>query len=698
MPKIIRLPKAASGRLAVNRRQTQVDDDDLQAAVQRAQDNLLRLQSPEGYWVGELMVDSTLCSDYVLYMHWRGKVDPVLQEKCVRHIRKRQLPDGGWNIYHGGPSEINACVKAYFALKLSGHSPQAPWMCEARAAILRLGGIPKCNTFSKLYLALMGVFPWKYLPAIPAELILLPDWLYFNIYQMSSWTRAMMMPLAIINHFKPTRTPPEDKQLHELYPCGLEGGDFSLPRSERFFTWRNFFLRCDAVLKWIDNYGWRPFRARALEQAEAWMVERMGEGSDGLAAIFPAMLNALIALEVLGYEEDHPVFKKAQQDFEDLFVDDPNDFRIQPCFSPVWDTAINAIALAESGLDSDHPALRKAGTWLYSKEVRMRGDWIKQNPYHEASGWAFEFNNVYYPDTDDTAMVLMALRHIQPEDPPAAAEAFKRALDWQMSFQCRDGGWAAFDKDVMKGWLEDIPFADHNAMLDPSCSDLTGRTLELLGYLDWDKRDRRVVRGLNHLKRTQCDDGSWYGRWGVNYIYGTWQVLRGLRAIDYDMSENWVRRGRDWLASCQNDDGGWGESCNTYDDPTLKGKGPSTASQTAWALMGIIACGDLDSAAVHTGLQYLLDTQNADGSWSEDEITGTGFPKVFYLKYDMYRNNFPLLALATYENARHGVFRPGHMQWKPAARNRYYPKLKKLAPQLATVVAGLFSAADSQAS
>ena len=697
MPKIIRLPKA-HGRLAVNRRQPGVDDEELQRGIARAQDNLLRLQAPEGYWVGELMVDSTLCSDFVLYMHWRGKVDPVLQEKCVRHIRRRQLADGGWNIYHGGPSEINACVKAYFALKLAGHSPQAPWMCEARATILRLGGIPRCNTFSKLYLALMGVFPWKYLPIIPAELVLLPDWLYFNIYQMSSWTRAMLMPLAIINHFKPTRTPPEDKQLHELYPCGMEGGDFSLPRSNRFFTWRNFFLRCDRALKWVDSLGWRPLRARALKEAEAWMVERMGEGSDGLAAIFPAMLNALIALEALGYKDTHPVFQKAQKDFEDLFVDDPNDFRIQPCFSPVWDTAINAIALVESGIDADHPALVKAGTWLYSKEVRLRGDWIKQNPYHEASGWAFEFNNVYYPDTDDTAMVLMALRLIQPEDAPAAHEAFRRALDWQLSFQCRDGGWGAFDKDVMKGWLEDIPFADHNAMLDPSCSDLTGRTLELLGYLGWDRRERRVQRAIVHLKKTQCDDGSWYGRWGVNYIYGTWQVLRGLKAIDYDMTENWVRRGRDWLASCQNEDGGWGERCNTYDDPLLKGKGPSTASQTAWALMGLVACGDLHSRSVHQGLQYLLDTQNADGSWTEEEITGTGFPKVFYLKYDMYRNNFPLLALATYENARAGVSRSNQLPPQTAARPKTYPNLKKFVPQFATVLAGLFKAANSQVS
>ncbi|MBV9127149.1 MAG: squalene--hopene cyclase, partial [Verrucomicrobia bacterium] len=334
-----------------------MSDEEVQLGISLSQEQLLSLQKPDGYWIGELIVDSTLCSDHVLYMHWRGKVDPELQEKCVRHIRRRQLPDGGWNIYHGGPSEINACVKAYFALKLAGHSPQAPWMAEARANILRLGGIPKCNTYSKLYLALLGQFPWKYLPIIPVELILLPDWLYFNIYQLSSWSRAMLMPLAIINHFKPTKQLPEEKQLHELYPCGLEGADFSLARSQRFLTWRNFFLRCDGILKWLDALPWRPFRARALRRAEAWMTERMGEGSDGLAAIFPAMLNGLIALEALGYTERDAIFQKATRDYEDLFADDGDDFRIQPCFSPVWDTAVTSIALAESGLDPAHPAL-----------------------------------------------------------------------------------------------------------------------------------------------------------------------------------------------------------------------------------------------------------------------------------------------------------------------------------------------------
>lgn len=629
---------------------------DLETGIRLAQQNLLRLQNPEGYWAGELIVDSTLCSDYILYMHWADAVDPVLQEKCLAHIRRRQLPDGGWNIYEGGPSEINASVKAYFALKLAGHQPNAPWMHEARATILRLGGIPQMNTYAKLYLALLGQFPWKYLPTIPVETVLFPNWLFFNIYEMSSWSRAMLMPLAIINHFKPTRQLPAQMHLHELYPVGTEQKDFSLPHDERLLTWRNFFLRCDAGLKLLHRTSWKPFRKLALEKAEAWMVERMGDGSDGLAAVFPAMLNAIIALKALGYKDEHPLLKKAVRDFEGLFVDDPEDFRIQPCLSPVWDTAINVIALAESGLSAAHPAVTKAAQWLEQKEVRIRGDWKHKNPHPEASGWAFEFNNVYYPDTDDTMMVLMALRLAKPQDQKRYKAMFDRALRWLLSFQCKNGGWAAFDKEVTQSWLEDVPFADHNAILDPTCSDLTGRTLELLGYIGFDRSSLLVRRALQYLKSTQEEDGSWYGRWGVNYIYGVWQALRGLRAIGEDMKQDWIVRARDWLESCQNEDGGWGESCATYDDPSLKGKGESTASQTAWALMGLCACGDLDRRSIQRGIDYLLQTQNRDGSWSETLITGTGFPKVFYLKYDMYRNNWPLLALATYANYRNGTF------------------------------------------
>jgi squalene-hopene/tetraprenyl-beta-curcumene cyclase len=623
-------------------------ETDVAAAIARAQGYLLGIQREDGRWEGELTVDSTLCADYIIYMHWCGKVDETLQAKCAAHIRSRQLADGGWNIYVGGPSEVNASVKGYFALKLAGDSPNADWMREARANALRLGGIPAMNTFGKLYLALLGQFPWKHLPTIPPEMFLAPNWFFFNLYEMSSWSRPILAPLTILNHYKPVRHLPAALQLHELYPAGMENTDLSLKKDPRFWAWRNFFLRCDQALKIYDRLPVHPLRKHALKVAEQWMTERMGEGSEGLAAIFPAMLNAMMALRTLGCAEDHPLVQKADRDFAGLFVDDPEDFRIQPCLSPVWDTAITAISLAESDLPKDHPALVRAADWLEVREVRFRGDWQFKNPHPEASGWAFEHDNIYYPDTDDTMMVLMALRHVAPRDPAKRREQFDRALRWLLSFQCRDGGWAAFDKDVTAAWLEHVPFADHNAILDPTCSDLTARMLELLGYIGYDRRSVNVRRAVAYMRHTQEADGSWYGRWGVNYIYGTWQALRGLGEIGENMDQEWIRRGRDWLESCQNDDGGWGETCESYDFPTLKGVGPSTASQTAWALMGLCACGDATRPSIRRGIEWLLARQNADGSWTETETTGTGFPCVFYLRYDMYRLHFPLLALATY--------------------------------------------------
>ncbi len=620
----------------------------LETAIARSQEFLRGIQREDGHWERELTVDSTLCCDYIIYMHWRGRVDAELQEKCAAHIRRRQLADGGWNIYIGGPSEVNASVKGYFALKLAGESPNARHMREARANVLRLGGIPAMNTFGKLYLALLGQFPWKYLPTIPPEIFLFPNWFPFNLYEMSSWSRPIIAPLAILNHFKPVRHLPASAQLHELYPAGVEGTDLSLKRDPRFWAWRNFFLRCDQALKLYDRLPVHPLRQRALKATEGWMTERMGEGSEGLAAIFPAMLNAMMALHALGYPDDHPLMLKAERDFAGLFVDDPEDFRIQPCLSPVWDTAITTIALGESGLPKDDPALTRAAAWLEAREVRFRGDWQHKNPHPEASGWAFEHANDFYPDTDDTMMVLMALRLTASADPAGREAQFRRALDWLLSFQCRNGGWAAFDKEVMAPWLEHVPFADHNAILDPTCSDLTARVLELLGYIGYDRESALVRRAVTYLRETQETDGSWYGRWGVNYIYGTWQALRGLGAIGENMDQVWIRRGRDWLESCQNEDGGWGETPESYDFPTLKGVGPSTASQTAWALMGLCACGDPQRESIRRGVRWLIETQNVDGSWTETETTGTGFPCVFYLRYDMYRLHFPLLALATY--------------------------------------------------
>jgi squalene-hopene/tetraprenyl-beta-curcumene cyclase len=622
--------------------------DQLRKVIRRSQDFLLSIQKPQGYWQGELFVDSTLCSDTILFMHWRGCVDEVLQAKCADNIRRKQTADGGWNIFIGGPSEINASVKAYFALKLAGDSPNCAWMREARANILRLGGIPQVNTYCRLYLALLGQFPWDYVPTIPPEIFLFPRWFFFNIYEMSSWSRTIIAPLAILNHFKPTRTLPASLHLHELYPAGMENADFSLKKDKRFWAWRNFFLRCDSLLKIYNRFPFHPLRKRALKAAETWMSDRMGEGSEGLSAIFPAMINAMMALQALGYPADHPLMKKAEDDFAGLFVDGEDGFRIQPCLSPVWDTAITTVALGESGVPKNHPQMQKAASWLEDREVRFAGDWTVRNPGIEPSGWAFEHANVYYPDTDDTMMVLMALRHCAPVDSSKREAIHNRALKWLLSFQCEDGGWSAFDKNLNAAWLEHVPFADHNAILDPTCSDLTARVLELLGYIGHDPKSPEVRRAIAMLRRTQEADGSWYGRWGVNYIYGTWQVLRGLASIGMNMDEQWVRRALTWLESCQNEDGSWGETCESYNFPALKGRGAGTPSQTAWALMGLCAAGDPARESIQRGIDWLVSKQNSDGSWTEDYTTGTGFPCVFYLKYDMYRNHFPLLALATY--------------------------------------------------
>jgi len=622
-----------------------------QEALRKSQQYLLGLQKPDGYWVGELFVDSTLVSDVVAFMHWTGEVDFNKQSRCVKHLLDRQMPDGGWNTYYKGPSELNATLKAYFALKLAGFPPDAPRMTKAHATIVRLGGIPKANTYTKLFLAMFGQYPWKHLPIIPSEIILLPNWLYFNIYEMSSWSRAMVVPLSILNHFKPVRNLPPEKQLHELFPYGTEHSNLGLPFDKKPFTWKNFFLGWNIVLKFLDTLPWKPFRRRALKKAEAWIMERIGDGSDGLGAIFPSMMYTVMVLKTLGYGEDNPAARKAIKDFLDLEMHDEahDEFRMQPCHSPIWDSAITAFTLVESGVPADHPQLQKAGEWILSKEVKdFRGDWRHKNPTPITSGWAFEFNNKHYPDVDDTFKVLLALGAIEMPDEAVKKQTMQRALEWAVSFQCRNGGFAAFDKDVTKKWLQDVPFADHNAILDPPCSDITSRALEVFGRMGLSAKEPFIRRAIRFVRETQLEDGSWEGRWGVNYIYGTWLVLRGLKAIGEDMCQDWILRGMNWLDSCQNADGGWGETCGTYDNPQLKGQGESTPSQTAWALMGIIAASGHLRPSILRGVEYLARTQNPDGSWTEDHITGTGFPKVFYLKYDMYRNNWPLLALADF--------------------------------------------------
>lgn len=623
----------------------------LERAIERAQANLFALQHPDGYWLGELMVDCTILCDLLFFRHWDRSVNLGWQRKAANHVLSLQNPDGGWGLYPGGPAEVNATVKAYLALKLAGIPVTDPRMLRARAVALSLGGVPRLNTFSKLQLALVGLYPWKYVPTIPCEVLLIGKWFHVNFWDMSSWSRAMLVPLAIINHFRPTRH--IGVTLEELFPEGYHERDLRLPRDPALFTWRNFFLALDRLHKFAEVWarlGIHPFRRRALKKAEAWILERM-QGSDGVAAIFPGILNSLIAFRCLGYRRDHPNVRQCEEALLKHQHEDAERVWLEPCLSPVWDTAIVAIAMRESGVPEDHPAVRRATEWLMSKEIRFRGDWYHKNPAAvEPSGWVFEFENKWSPDVDDTAMVLLALQRTRTDDPKARDACYRRGLEWMMTFQCKDGGWAAFDKDCTKNILEKVPFADHNAMLDPECADITARILEVLGS----ERDKypldhpQVVRALEFLRKHQEPDGSWYGRWGVNYLYGTWQVLRGLHALGLDMREPWLQKAGAWFDSVQHTDGGWGERCDTYEDPVFKGRGPSTASQTAWAVMGLCTFGDPQRPSLVHGIEYLVRAQNPDGSWTEEETTGTGFPRVYYLKYDMYRNSWPLLALATY--------------------------------------------------
>ncbi|MFN0066002.1 MAG: squalene--hopene cyclase [Limisphaerales bacterium] len=652
---VVPLPAARYAPVSVPKQRPVAEPRTAAEALARAQQNLFNLQQPEGYWVGELMVDATLVADTVSYQHWDGKVDREWQRKAVNHMFAKQLPDGGWNIYEGGPAEVNATIKCYLALKLAGVPVTDPRMLRAREVALRLGGVPRMNTFAKLYLALLGLVGWQHVPTIPCEVLLIGKWFHVNFWDMSNWSRAMIVPLAIINHFRPTR--PVGVSLDELYPNGKWELDESLRPRYFDFSLRNGFLWLDRLHKlaeWVSRRGLHPFRRRALRRCEAWMTERF-EGSGGLGAIFPAMLNSLIALQALGYPDDHPHVQYARRELKKLEHEEADSVRIEPCFSPVWDTAIVAICLRESGVPADDPRLVRATDWLIGKEIRFRGDWHHKNPTDvEPSGWVFEYDNKWNPDVDDTAMVLLALRLVPTHHRRRRDECFRRGYHWMLTFQCKDGGWAAFDKDCTKSILEKVPFADHNAMLDPECVDITARILEVMGLEGATLEHPQVKRAVDYIRRSQEDDGSFFGRWGVNYVYGTWQVLRGLAALGHDMSEPWLLRARDWLESVQRADGGWGERCNTYDDPVFKGQGPSTASQTAWAVMGLCTFGEPRRPSLLRGLQHLAETQNEDGSWTEDEVTGTGFPRVFYLKYDMYRNAWPLLALATHQKLLDG--------------------------------------------
>jgi len=621
----------------------------LKSSIRAAQNFLFAKQHEDGWWCGELEADTTLESDYIFLHTVLGTRDERRFQQCAVEILRHQNEDGGWPIYQGGPSNVTAAVKAYFALKICGYNPDDPRMSRARERILALGGVPACNTFSKIYLCALGQYDYDAVPAIPPEIVLFPNWFWFNIYEISSWSRAILIPLSICYAKKPFKKIPDEWNIDELFPAGRHGSSLRLKWEDKLIGWRNFFLVLDRLCHAFERVHVRPLRSIALRVAEKWMLEHL-ELSDGLGAIYPSILNSIIALRCLGYSLDDPQVIRALDEFEKLGIEEGDTFRMQPCVSPVWDTAYALFALGESGADVADPRMVKAAEWMLKKQNRRKGDWSVKVPDAEPGGWYFEYNNEFYPDVDDTAQVLLALDHIETKDARFQSEAVQRGIDWVLAMQCRKGGWASFDKDNDRMVFQYVPFADHNAMLDPATVDITGRVLECLASHGFKLMDKPVARAIDFIRNEQESDGSWFGRWGVNYIYGTMCVLRGLEAIGFDNHDAMVQQAAEWLRMMQNSDGGWGETIGSYDDVNEKGVGVSTSSQTAWAVLGLMAGGDYRSDSLARGIAYLLDHQQADGGWSEVPYTGTGFPRVFYLKYHSYPWYFPLLALAKYSH------------------------------------------------
>jgi squalene-hopene/tetraprenyl-beta-curcumene cyclase len=617
-------------------------------AVEAAKRYLLATQASDGHWVGELEGDTILESEYVLTMHFLGRAEQLRVRKAAEHLRRKQLPTGGWAIYEGGPAEVSSSVKAYFVLKLMGDDPNAPHMARARQTILAHGGIEACNSFTRIYLAIFGQCSWDDTPAVPPEIMLLPDnFRFFNIYKMSSWSRGIVVPLSVIWASKPFCPVPDFAAIPELHVPRTEA-HVERSRHERY--WRAFFTGIDRWLKRIEAAKFTPLRVKALAACEQWIHERLAR-SDGLGAIFPPIINTIIAFRCLGYAMDDPRLLAQIHELEKLELEDEETLHVQPCFSPIWDTALVIEALSDAGLPADDPILLKAGRWLLDHEVKEVGDWKKACPAAEPGGWYFEYANEWYPDTDDTAEVLTALSRVRfpgESEDLARQGAVARGQAWMLAMQNRDGGWGAFDKDCDSEVLTYIPFADHNAMIDPSCEDITGRALEAFHSIGVPAGHPAVRRAAEFIDAKQLPDGTWYGRWGCNYLYGSFLALRGLLHAGEDMRQPRFQKTADWIRSHQNADGGWGELPHSYDDPTTKGIGPSTPSQTGWALVALYATGDGDSETVRRGIDYLLTNQRYDGSWKDDHWTATGFPKVFYLRYHLYATVFPLRALALY--------------------------------------------------
>jgi len=643
-------------------------------AIQKAHRYMLDIQYPEGYWWGELESNPTMEAEYLLLTHFLGVADKARWQRIANYILSKQHEDGSWGQYYGGPGDVSTSVECYFALKLAGVAADSPPMEKARRFILSKGGVPKVRVFTKIWLSLFGQWEWEGTPVMPPELMLLPSWFPINIYEFASWARATIVPLLIVMTQRPTCAIPNSAAIDELYPRPRDETDYSLPPPSRLRGWGGFFYAADKLLRLYERLPWKPLRSLALRRAEQWVLEHQ-ETDGSWGGIQPPWVYSLMALKTLGHPVEHPAIQKGLGGFEGFAIGEDDTWRVQACISPVWDTCLALIGLMDAGLPGEHPAVQKAARWLLSKEIRKGGDWQVKVKGVEPGGWSFEFANEMYPDIDDTPAVIIALdrARLSPKEEDGKRKAIERGIKWLLAMQSRNGGWASFDKDNTRTFLAKIPFADFGELLDPPSVDVTAHIVEMLGRLGYRKEFPPVARALTYIKEEQEADGCWFGRWGVNYVYGTGAVVPALEAIGEDMSQPYVRRAVDWLVEYQNADGGWGESCASYADPSLRGQGPSTASQTAWALMALLAAGQASHPATQGGVRYLVESQREEGCWDEPQFTGTGFPGYgvghrlarapkpgeagylgielpagFMINYHLYRNYWPLMALGRY--------------------------------------------------
>lgn len=605
-----------------------------------------KLQHPDGHWVFELEADTTITSEYIMLNHFLDDLEPELEQELAENIRSKQQKGGGWPLFYDGDMDLSATVKAYFALKLVGDKSNAPHMKKARAAILKAGGAEKTNVFTRYALALYGQVPWRAVPVMPVELMLMPDWFPVTLGKVSYWSRTVIAPLLVLAALKPVARNPKKVDVKELFKTPpFENDDYIQPHLGT--GWEKFFIRLDKVLRKLEPKFPKKTRQKAIKRAVKFFTERLN-GKDGLGAIFPAMANSVMAMDALGYDRKDKRYVAALESVRKLISWTSRPRFIQPCFSPIWDTSLGLHALLEAGEDPNSSSIKKASKWMRDLQVLdVEGDWIKKKPGLRPGGWAFQYRNDYYPDLDDTAVVGMVLDRAGEKQ---SEKNIERALEWIIGMQSKNGGFAAFDVDNTAYYLNNIPFADHGALLDPPTEDVTGRCLSFLAQRGF-KHDHPVVRrAIKYLKDTQCEDGSWFGRWGTNYIYGTWSVLCALNAIGEDMSKPYIQKAVEWLYAHQRKDGGWGEDGASYWDDKKDVVKESTPSQTAWALLALMAVGEVDDPRVKRGIKYLVEAKRAGDKWHEPWYTAVGFPRVFYLRYDGYSRFFPIWALARYRN------------------------------------------------